>query len=422
MPAVVAGLVVLMSDDASHALEVHILRLVDEVAVVVGWLHRQVKRKTAVAVRVSTLVGSVASALDGEFHWSQVLNGEGVSACLCIPCLAWGVGLGCYTLLERIGRLACSTTNDELVGDEGCGVRTEVVEIHIDVVGIFVDDTIAEFSIHQSETFASVVEERNLRRRRRCLAEVGEWIVGDEFVVVTCHEEVTSTDFWIELVELCHLACLRWPCGGVGCALHLCWNGLGKTVIEVDDNRDGLVTPRLLEVGEVVHELSIASVEMVGLLVESIVEVARSGVLVGIVARVVVVDKYHLVAANHFLTGRDVDASVNHLSEEVEPSVVEGAECTPVAALVAVHVGMVELSEVLCPNEFGTVPHSSTVDSRLFEYRAITAGSRIFLSVSFAKKCFECAVPSAVVVAHTIVRSQSRDERSERHTLIIIEA
>ena len=41
-----------------------------------------------------------------------------------------------------------------MVGDERGGVGTEVVEIHIDVVCIFVDDTIAKLAIHQSERIA----------------------------------------------------------------------------------------------------------------------------------------------------------------------------------------------------------------------------------------------------------------------------
>ena len=82
---------------------------------------------------------------------------------------------------------------------------------------------------------------------------------------------------------------------------------------------------------------------------------------------------------------------------------------------------MVEFSEVLCPNEFGTVPHSSTIDGSLFEYGAVTAGSRVFLSVSFAEKCIEGTVPSTVVVAHTVVGGKARDERSEGDTFVVVE-
>ena len=69
--------------------------------------------------------------------------------------------------------------------------------------------------------------------------EVGERIVGDELVVVACHEEVARADFWIEAVELVHLAPFAGPFVSVLGALHLHWDALCQVVVEVDDDRDG---------------------------------------------------------------------------------------------------------------------------------------------------------------------------------------
>ena len=117
-------------------------------------------------------------------------DAQRVSTRRSVPYLAWIVCLCIDALGEAVAWFGSGTTNDDLVGDEGGGVVTVVVEIDIDVVGILVDDTIAQLSIHESELVAGVVLERNLSPCRGLRTEVGERIVGDELVVVACHEEV----------------------------------------------------------------------------------------------------------------------------------------------------------------------------------------------------------------------------------------
>ena len=100
-----------------------------------------------------------------------------------------------------------------------------------------------------------------------------------------------------------------------------------------------------------------------------------------------------------------------------------GSWC-PVAAAIAINdfrVGLCEALTALCPRQFRTVPDGTAVDARLFHHRT-DAGSTRILALTFALQVTHGALPSAIVVADAIVFGQPGDERSDGHTLIVVEA
>ena len=70
--------------------------------------------------------------------------------------------------------------------------------------------------------------------------------------------------------------------------------------------------------------------------------------------------------ADYFLTRRDVHRTVGDATPHIEPDALEVIERTPIAAGIAVYVRIIEVLEVLGPNQFRTVPHSTAVYASLF--------------------------------------------------------
>ena len=318
-----------------------------------------------------------------------------------------GAGRGLGALGEGVGRFGGGSADDDLVEHHGGGVRAVVVEVEVDVVPIFAHEAAAELAQREVELLARVVLQRDDSRGGGLAVEVGVGRIGHQLVVEAVDVEVARGDFGVLLIEVLHLLRLSAPARGVGGLLHLHGNGLGEVVVDVDGHGDGSVAAGALEVAVVVHPLSVAAVERVFLLVEAVVEVAPCGVLLLVVAGVDVVDDDDLRLPHYFLARGNVQGSVDDLLEHIQPGVLEAGEGAPVAAGVAVDGGVVEVLEILCPDEFRTVPDGTSIDACLLHDGSDSGCHGIFLSVVFAEDGAEGSVPSAVVVAHAVVLGQS---------------
>ena len=417
--------VVGVGDAALHVLEVHVLRLDDD-DVVHGLGARRLRQGCRRGYAVGQQVSAFASAVDDEIDRSVVLHADRVGAGFSIVV---GRGAGRIArsargvLGERVGRLGRDTRDDNLVSLCRDGVAAVVVQVEIDVVRIFANDAARQFSVVQSERVARVVKQRNLSRCVFLFIQIGVRRVRDQLVAQTAHEEVALRHLGIFGVELADLLRLRAPARSVGRLLHLHGDGLGSIVVETDDERNGTIAARLLQVAVVLHPLAIAAVERVGLLVESVVEAAPCGIHLLVVAAGAVVDDDNLRLAQHFFAGGDVDATVDDLAEHVEPDTLEVGELRPVAARVAVDGRVVHLVQaLLAPRQFRAVPHGTAVAGHLLHHRADAGGGRIFLAVVLAENGIQSAVPAAVVVAHAVVLGQSRDVGAVGDALVVVEA
>ena len=242
-------------------------------------------------------------------------------------------------------------------------------------------------------------------------------------VAITAYEKVAGRYLGILLVEIGLLLCDGSPTVGVGRLLHLHGNSLCSIVVESHHEWNGTVATGALQVAVVVHPLAVATVEGVGLLVESVEEVAPCGVFIFVVATSLVVDDDNLGLTEHFFARRNVDCSIDYLSEHVEPDALEVGELCPIAACVAVDSGVVHLMQaLLAPSQFRTVPDCTSIAAHLFHDGTDTSCSRILLPMTFAKDSIEGAIPSAVVVAHTVVLGQTRDEGPVSDAFVVVEA
>ena len=96
--------------------------------------------------------------------------------------------------------------------------------------------------------------------------------------------------------------------------------------------------------------------------------------------------------------------------------------CCPVPSCVAIHIAVSLVQETLfAPYQLWSIPYSTTVDARLLHHCTDAGTARIFLAVVLAQQLLQRVVPAAVVVAHTVVFGQSRDEWSPADALIVIE-
>ena len=158
-------------------------------------------------------------------------------------------------------------------------------------------------------------------------------------------------------------------------------------------------------------------VEGVGLQVESVVEVVPCGVVVGLV-----VDNYNLRLIDYLLTRGNVHGAVDNLAEHVEPDTLEVGKGSPVATGVALDGRVVQVLEVLRPDELRSIPNGATVDTCLFHDGSDTGTTRILLAMLVAQQLVQRVVPAAVVIAHAVVLGQTRHERAPADALVIVEA
>ena len=289
------------------------------------------------------------------------------------------------------------------------------------MAGIFAYDTAAQLSESEFHAFACVVLQCHRALCRGLLVEICIGCVGYNLVLVARYEEIAGACLGIHLVVLLHLFALVGPAFVVFRLLHYYGNSLGKVVVQLDGHWYRTVAACLLQIPVVVHPLSVAGVERVVLLVQPVIKAAPRGIFVLIAAACHVVYNYNLGAVHHFLARGDVHGAVGNLAEHVYPHLVETGETAPVAACVSVDVGCGKVLEVFGPYKLGAVPYGSAIDTGLLHNSAYSGCIGIFAAVVLAEDSIECSVPSAVVVAHTVVLGQSGDERRESDTLVVIE-
>ena len=372
---------------AADALIIHVLSLDNHrTDVVFGLLG---KRQSLLWQGCNLHIRAVGStgALDRDAHGTHVLHGDGVGACLGIVVFGDADRVACCTrgvAGERIGGLSRDAGYDDLIDLSCRAVATVVVQIEIDVVFIFADESTGEFSPGELQRIAGVILQGDVGRCRLLAVQIGVRSVGDQLVCIAVYVEVALADFRILSIEVGRLLGGGTPARGVVGLPYLYGNRLCSVVVETDDDGDGTVTARLLEVAEVVHPLSVAAVEGIGLLVQAVVEIAPCSIFVFIAATVLVVDDDNLCVVDDFFARRDVHGSIDNLTEHVEPDATEVGECAPVATGVAFDGGVAQVLEILGPDELRSVPYSSTVDAGLFHHGSNAGGTRIFLSVILA--------------------------------------
>ena len=316
-----------------------------------------------------------------------MLHGNSVGASLGIEVFGDTDRVACSTrgvAGERIGGLSCDAGYDDLIDLSCRAVATVVVQIEIDVVFILADESAGEFSPGELQRIAGVILQGDVGRCRLLTVQIGVRRVGDQLVCVAVYVEIALADFRILCIEVGRLLGGGTPARGVVGLSYLYGNRLCSIVVETDDDGDGTITARLLEVAEVVHPLSVAAVEGIGLLVQAVVEIAPCRIFILIAATVLVVDDDNLCVVDDFFARRDVHGAIDNLSEHVEPDATEVGECAPVATGVAFDGGVAQVLEILSPDELWSVPYSSTVDAGLFHHGSNAGGTRIFLSVILA--------------------------------------
>ena len=187
-------------------------------------------------------------------------------------------------------------------------------------------------------------------------------------------------------------------------------------------DRNGTIATGLLEPRQVIHEVTIALVHRIFLLIQPVVQVVPSAILVLDVSGVDVIDNDNLCLSEHFLPCRDIEGAVDDLAEHVHPHILEARIESPVTVCVAVNPCVVEILDIFRPDELRPIPDSTTVDAALLHDRGESGRHRIFLPIVFAKHHLESSIPSTVVVTYAIVVGQTGDIGSPCDTLGIVEA
>ena len=300
--------------------------------------------------------------------------------------MAVGTGRGLGQLAHRLGGDA---SDDNLVGLLCEAVAAVVVEIEVYVVGILADDAAGELAILQLQRVAGVILQGDVGRGRLLGVEIAVGGVGHQLVAVAVDVEVAFRHLRVLGVEVGLLLGLRAPARGVVGALHLHGNLLGHVVVETHDDGDGTVAAGRLEVAEVVVPLAVVVaglltlVEGVGLQVEAVVEVVPRRV--GLIAALQVVDDYDLGLVDHFLARGYVHRAVDDAAPHLHPDALEVWRGGPVAAGVAVDIGVGLVEEAfLAPYQLGTVPDGAAVDAGLLHDGADAGRAGIFLAVVLA--------------------------------------
>ena len=161
-------------------------------------------------------------------------------------------------------------------------------------------------------------------------------------------------------------------------------------------------------------------VEGVGLQVNAVVEVVPRRV--GLVVAGNIVDDHNLGLCQHFFAGRDIHRTVDNLAPHVEPDALEVGEGAPVAAGVAIDLGIVLVLEALAaPDKLRTVPDGTAVDAALLHH-GTDAGAAGILALVLAYQLRRRVVPATVVVADAVVLGQTRDKRAPADALVVVEA
>ena len=159
------------------------------------------------------------------------------------------------------------------------------------------------------------------------------------------------------------------------------------------------------------------------MLIETIIKIAPSGILILFTATGYIINYDNLGFLDHLLSRGNIHGAVDHLFEHVEPHTVEVLETLPVTTFVAVDFSLAYLMEaLLVPRQLRSVPDSTAIDTRLLHDRSDTGGGRIGLAMILAEDTLQSTIPATVVVTHTIVFGETRDERTEGDTLVVVEA
>ena len=291
------------------------------------------------------------------------------------------------------------------------------------MVVVLTDDTARQFAVVQDERVAGVIRQGDAPLGCCLLVQIGIRGVGYQLVPHAGHKEVARRYLGILLVELVDLLLEVTPLLSALRLLHLHGNALCQVIVEFERNGNGGIAARLLEIAVVLHPLAITLVHRIVLLVKLVVEVAPGGILVFITACIHVVDHYDLRAVDDLLSCGNAQGAIDDLTEHIRPNGLEMGSRCPVATAIAINdlrVGLCEALAAVRPRQFRTVPDGTAVDARLFHHRT-DAGSTRILALATALQVAHGTLPSAVVVAHAIVLGQPGDERSNSHTLVVVE-
>ena len=133
-------------------------------------------------------------------------------------------------------------------------------------------------------------------------------------------------------------------------------------------------------------------------------------------------DDDNLCFLNDLLTRRNIHRSINDTTPHVNPDSTEVWEGGPIAACVTIDIRIPLILEAFAtPNQFGTIPYCTSVDARLLHHRSDACATRV-LALAVTYQTIHRSVPTAVVVAHSIVLCQTRDEWTEADTFVVVEA
>ena len=363
-----------------------------------------------------------AGTLDRDVDRPQMVNAQRIDTILGIPRLR-RFGRRRLTQRQCVAWSRRDTLDGDDVYDRRRSIRTEIVQIEVDVVVVLTDDTARQFAVVQDERVAGVIRQGDAPFGCCLLVQIGIRGVGYQLVPHAGHKEVARRYLGILLVELVDLLLEVTPLLGALRLLHLHGNALCQVIVEFERNGNGGIAARLLEIAVVFHPLAITLVHRIVLLVKLVVEVAPGGILVFITACIHVVDHYDLRAVDDFLSCGNAQGAVDDLTEHIRPNGLEMGSRCPVATAIAINdlrVGLCEALAAVRPRQFRTIPDGTAVDARLFHHRT-DAGSTRILTLAFALQVAHGTFPTAVVVAHAIVLGQPGDERSNGHTLVVVE-
>lgn len=85
------------------------------------------------------------------------------------------------------------------------------------------------------------------------------------------------------------------------------------------------------------------------------------------------------------------------------------------------HGGVALVLEILCPDQFWTIPHSTAVHASLLHHSANTSSCGVFLAMSITQNTVQCTIVSTVVISHTIILGKTRNEWTKGHALVVVE-
>ena len=108
-------------------------------------------------------------------------------------------------------RFGSNSLDDDFVGLLGSSVITIVIQIDVDVIGIFANDATGEFAVGELQCITGVVLQWDFGRSGLLFIQIGVWSVSHQLVAIAVHIEVTLRYLGIAAVEIADLTSLRTP-------------------------------------------------------------------------------------------------------------------------------------------------------------------------------------------------------------------